>query len=45
MHTKILSKTLKFEVADSESSSQCLILRDVLAKYPHKANPFTSEMI
>ena len=36
MHTKILSKTLKFEVAVSKNSYKCLILRKVPAKYPTK---------
>ena len=29
MHTNILSKTLKFEVANSKSFLKCLILREV----------------
>ena len=40
MHTKILSKKLKFEDADSKSSLKCCY---VLAKYT--INPFASEII
>ena len=36
IHTNILSKTFKFEVADSKSSYECLILRRILVKYPTK---------
>ena len=36
MLTKILSETPKFEVADLKSSLKCLMLGEVLAKYPKK---------
>ena len=36
VHTKILSKTLKFEIADSKGSLKWLVLSEVVAKYPTK---------